>query len=77
MRILECDEENLRFVIRLHRNFECAPFKGKRDRPTSHLIRGALAGVFKEAYGREFKVREVKCIAKGDEYCEFVIEPVE
>ena len=75
--VVECNEEELRFVIRLHGNFECAPFKGKRDRPMSHLIRGGLAGVFKEAYGREFRVREVRCIAKGDEYCEFVIERVE
>ena len=64
-------------MIRLYGNFECTPFKGKRDRPMSHLIRGGLAGVFREAYGREFMVREVKCIAKGDEYCEFVIEPME
>ena len=56
--------------MRLHGNFECTPFIGTRDRPVSHLIRGALAG-------KEFRVREVKCIAKGDEYCEFIIEPVE
>ena len=68
---------SLRFVMRLHGNFECTPFIGKKDRPVSHLIRGGLAGVFKEAYGRDFRVREVKCIAKGDEYCEFIIEPVE
>ena len=43
----------------------------------SHLIRGALAGVFKEAYERDFKVREVKCVAKEDEYCEFIIKPRE
>ena len=72
--VVECNEEELRFVIRLHGNFECTPFIGKRDRPMSHLIRGGLAGVFKEAYGRDFRVREVKCIAKGDEYCEFVVE---
>jgi len=75
--VVECDEEELRFVIRLHGNFECTPFIGKKDRPASHLIRGALVGVFKEAYGRKFKVREVKCVAKGDEYCEFIIEPME
>ena len=73
--IVECDEENLKFMIRLYGNFECTPFIGKRDRPMSHLVRGGLAGVFKEAYGRDFRVREVKCIAKGDEYCEFIIEP--
>jgi len=64
-------------VIRFNGNFESHHSLGKRDRPTSHLIRGDLVGVFKEVYVRDFRVREVKYIAKGDEYCESIIEPVE
>lgn len=75
--IVEYDEENLKFVIRLYRNFECKSFTGKKDHPMSHLVRGALTAVFSETYGRRFEVKEVKCIAKGDEYCEFVIMPEE
>jgi len=74
--IVEYDEEALKFVIRLHGNFECTPFVNKRDRPMGHLMRGLLAGAFGESYGREFSIREVKCIAKGDDYCEFVITSV-
>ena len=75
--IVKYDEERLEFVIRLHDNFECVPFKNKKDRPMSHLVRGGLAGVFSGIYGRDFEVEEVKCLAKGDPYCEFVIKPRE
>ena len=71
------DEEALNFVIRLYDNFECAPFAGRKKRPMSHLVRGGLAGLFSGIYGRDFKSTEVKCLAKGDPYCEFVLTPRE
>ena len=73
--VVEYDEANLEFVIRLYDNFECVPFKGKKDRPMSHLVRGGLAGVFSGIYGRDFEVKEVRCLAQGDPFCEFVIRP--
>ena len=71
--VVEYDEEAMRFVVRLYGSFECAFFAG-RGRSMGHLVRGILAGAFGEVYGREFRVREVKCVAKGDECCEFVVE---
>jgi len=62
--IVEYDEEALKFVIRLYGNFECASYVSKKDRCMSHLMRGILAGIFGEAYGREFEVIEPKCVAK-------------
>ena len=73
--IVEYDEEKLKFVIRLYENFECKFFMGKKDKPMGHMTRGALTAIFNEVYGKVFEVREVKCIAKGDEYCEFIISP--
>jgi len=74
-KIVKYDERKLEFVVRLFRNFECISFVGKMDKPMSHLVRGALAGVFNLAYGKEFIVLERLCVAKGDDCCEFVIEP--
>jgi len=71
--IMEYDEEKLKFVIRLHENFECRFFMGKKDKPMGHMTRGALTAIFNEVYGKTFEVRETKCVAKGDEYCEFII----
>jgi len=71
--IVKYDEEGRSFVIRLYDNIECKVFIGKKDKPVNHLIRGELEGAFDEAYGGKFKAIEVKCIARGDDYCEFVI----
>jgi len=75
--VVKYDEGALEFVIRLYDNFECVPFKGKKDRPVSHLVRGELAGLFSSLFKRDFKVDEVMCLAKGDPYCEFTIMPRE
>lgn len=46
---------------------------GKSDRPVCHDIRGYLAGIFSLYFGRRISAAEVKCMATGDEYCEFEI----
>lgn len=60
--------------IKLLSSFECSPFEKCSSRPRSHLIRGFLAGAFEEAFGVKAVAREVACLAKGDDFCEFIIE---
>jgi hypothetical protein len=36
---------------------------------------GAIAGVIHGATGKKVKGKETKCIAMGDPYCEFIVEP--
>jgi len=45
--------------------FECPALKG------SHFFRGYLDGVLEGILNREVKLKEEKCIAKGDEFCTF------
>jgi len=63
-------------TIRVFDNFECELFTDLKE-SSSHLIRGILAGWFAEASGisdiSRIRAVEVKCIAKGDPYCEIVI----
>ncbi len=40
---------------------------------TSHYVRGMLAGVFDNVYRAKTRVREIKCINLGDEYCLFEV----
>ena len=75
--LVEWDEEAPRLVMRLWDNFECKPVAGKKDRPNSHLMRGIIAGLLEVLTGKKVKVKEVKCVAKGDDYCEFVAERYE
>ncbi len=44
----------------------------KTKEPVCHLIAGVCAGALKEIIGKDVEIREVKCEARGDEYCEFV-----
>jgi len=59
--------------LRIYQSFECelGRYKGK---PQSQFYRGAIAGIFAHFFGRDVKVEETKCIAKGDPYCEFEIK---
>ncbi|MBO3800342.1 MAG: 4-vinyl reductase [Candidatus Brockarchaeota archaeon] len=76
MELLTFNEVKRKAVIRLLENWECDIFKGSNE-PQNHFMRGILAGFFECLFGRVFNVTEVKCIAKGDPYCEFIVEKME
>ncbi len=75
--LVEWDEQKPRLVVRMHNLFTCKPFAGQREAPTGHFMRGVLAGIVEELTGASVKVVETRCVAKGDPYCEFVVERVE
>ena len=65
-----------RCTVRVFDSFECELFIGLNEY-SSHLIRGILAGWFAEASNvsdiSRVRATEIKCIARGDPYCEVVI----
>ncbi len=65
-------------TFRVYESFECELFKGS-NKPSGHFIRGIIAGWFAAVKGveiTEIEVEEIKCIAKGDDYCEFIARVV-
>jgi len=46
----------------------CKPSK----EPSGYFFKGVLAGLLTKIENRDVIVEEVKCIAKGDEYCMFI-----
>ncbi|RLF26728.1 MAG: hypothetical protein DRN05_06635 [Thermoplasmata archaeon] len=42
----------------------------------SHMFRGFISGILSRLFGKELLAKEVKCISKGDEYCEFLTTEV-
>jgi len=38
----------------------------------SHMFRGFISGILSRLFGKELLAKEVKCVSKGDEYCEFL-----
>jgi len=67
--------EEARMRIIVYDSFECELFRGE-GRPMSNLIRGMMAGWVSRLLKRDISVKEVRCVAKGDPYCEFVVEAV-
>lgn len=74
LEVLEIDLTRKTAKIRLYDNFECKLAK-RNGKAYSQFFRGAIAGIFTEFFEEEVSVEEVKCIAKGDSFCEFHIEP--
>ena len=72
MEVRRVDLEGRKAVIRVYDSFECSMFKGL-GKPMGHFVRGMLAGWASEFFGKELSAKETKCLANGDEYCEFEI----
>ncbi len=61
-------------LLRVYDSFECSLYKNEKT-PMSNLVRGIFAGWFSELLKiPEVKVTEIKCIAVGDKYCEFLMK---
>jgi len=74
MELIEFKTEPFYMHIRIYNSFECELGLGVGE-PYSHLIRGAIAGCIAELFGIKVAVTEIKCLAKGDPYCEFTVKP--
>ncbi|MGC8937349.1 MAG: V4R domain-containing protein [Candidatus Methanomethylicaceae archaeon] len=57
----------------MENSFEAREY-GRSEKPVCFFLKGFLEGFFREAFGREFKVTETECIAKGDKVCTFRVE---
>ncbi|MEM2136187.1 MAG: 4-vinyl reductase, partial [Candidatus Jordarchaeaceae archaeon] len=68
------DEGFLRF--RVFDDPICSQLKDL-GKPAGVIIAGTIAGTVEKYTGREYESQEVKCLAKGDEYCEYIVRPAE
>ena len=66
----ELNKKHLSIIVR-HSPF--AEAYGHTSRSVCHLIRGVLSGLASVIFNKECNGTEVKCLAKGDEYCRFEI----
>ena len=72
--IMEINLLKPKIRLRFYDLFESFDLDGRSSEPFCHFFRGYLAGLFSKFFGREIAVKEVKCVAKGDAYCEFIVE---
>jgi len=60
------------FSLRIRENFEAVDRESKE--PSCYMTKGMWKGGLESIFNRPISIEEVKCKAKGDEYCEFKIE---
>ncbi|RLE58091.1 MAG: hypothetical protein DRJ32_07165 [Thermoprotei archaeon] len=65
------DRENLEGYLRIGDLFECIPVKGLKKKPNSFYFKGLMQGFLCKAFNTQIHVKETKCVAKNDPYCEF------
>lgn len=69
------EEKEHEFIYTIHRCPVCWGRAGTTDKPVCYMATGLLQeGLKWVSGGSEFRVNESKCIAKGDEVCEFIIQ---
>jgi predicted hydrocarbon binding protein len=73
-RVLSYDKSRGTARIRLDDNFECEAQRW--GKPASQFVRGHFAGAISALDGRKHMCLETRCVAKGDEFCEFELTPV-
>jgi len=56
--------------IRVKQSFIAEEY-GESNQPVCHFLCGFFSGVLQEVLGEKLTCEEVKCTAKGDQYCEF------
>jgi hypothetical protein len=59
-------------TVRITQSFEAKEY-GESQNPVCYFFAGYLEGVLSELFESEMKVTETRCIAKGDDHCEFVV----
>lgn len=67
-------EDHLRVVVR---NCVFCEYVEKRGTPSCYFLAGVIAGIAEELYGDQTRVSEEKCISKGDDHCEFLVQRVD
>ena len=62
--------------IEVQDSFECELGRG-RVTAYSQFVRGIIAGILAELFGKRFNIVEEGCIAKGDPVCRFVAKAIQ
>ncbi len=75
--LLEADLDKKFIRLRIYDLYESAAFEGRSSKPRCHFVRGYLEGLFSAFLGVDLESSEVKCIAMGDPYCEFIFKKAE
>ncbi|MFZ2410577.1 MAG: 4-vinyl reductase [Candidatus Methanoperedens sp.] len=70
------EDNGKELVVRVGNSFTARGY-GNSETPVCHFLRGYNAGLAEVLKGKGIDAEEVKCAAKGDDCCEFVMKRME
>lgn len=70
----ELDTQASSARVEFAHNAECLSYQ-RASKPQSQFVRGTYAGFFSGLFDKRATAEEVRCVAKGDTVCEFVLKP--
>jgi len=73
--LIKFDSEKLEGILRTYDAPMGILYENKLDHPVDHIWRGLTSGCATAAFQEDMDWIEIKCIAKGDPYCEFLFKP--
>lgn len=71
----ELDEKNNTLRVKHLNSIFCDKYNDLK-KPTGFWISGVISGLYEMITGMKCITEEVKCVAKGDEYCEYITKPI-
>ncbi len=77
LKMIKFDPEK-EIILRVVNGFETYGYiknKVKTKEPVCDFLRGVGAGLFSYWCKKDFEAKEIKCVAKGDKYCEVHVYP--
>jgi predicted hydrocarbon binding protein len=74
---VEVNDQKKEVIVAVKNSFETRKYAGQAEKPVCHYVRGYLCGFAESAFGFEdLRCYEVKCQGRGDEVCEFILNPM-
>jgi predicted hydrocarbon binding protein len=73
-KLISVDLDKPTALVQAHNNFECAHLGGRGSSSQCDFVRGHLAGVFSEIFGKRVNATETLCVARGDPCCQFDVQ---
>lgn len=77
MEIIELDNKKANAIVRITDSTMAREYlktKAKSKTPVCTITSGVLAGMFEYILGKDVDCIEEKCVAKGDDFCEFELD---
>ena len=70
------DPEKAEITFRIRDNF-FAEMRNKDETTYCNIVASFASGMYKRVMGKKADVKEIKCVANGDAYCEWQMKPEE